>query len=105
MNGSILTKSGLLGIGSCECYIQYLTIRYCMYLYAMHRGYFGSMHFVMHTHSHTHRDADKLVRVGGGAGMLLSVYSQIFGYSPLKLQCTTILLEGMNLKNWGASAP
>ena len=41
----------------------------------------------------------------GGAGMLLSAYIQIFGYSPLKVQCTAILLDRMNRKNWGAEAP
>ena len=33
----------------------------------------------------------------GGAGMLLSAY--------MKIQCTAILFDRMNLKNWGASAP
>ena len=37
--------------------------------------------------------------------MLLSAYIQIFGYSPLKVQCTAILLDRMNRKNWGAEAP
>jgi len=37
--------------------------------------------------------------------MLLSAYMLIFGYSPLKIQCTAVLLDRMNLKNWGASAP
>ena len=38
-----------------------------------------------------------VVVVGGGAGMLLSAYMRIFGYSPLKIQCTA---DRMNLKNW-----
>ena len=29
---------------------------------------------------------------------------QTFGYSPLKVQCTEILLDRMSLKNWGASS-
>jgi len=37
--------------------------------------------------------------------MLLSAYVQMFGYSPLKIQCTAILLDRMNLKSWGTSAP
>ena len=41
----------------------------------------------------------------GGAGMLLSACIQIFGYSPLKIQCTAILLDRMNLKNWGGFSP
>ena len=35
------------------------------------------------------RGIDKFVRVG--AGMLLSVYTQIFGHSPLTLKYTAIL--------------
>ena len=31
-------------------------------------------------------------------------YMQIVGYSPLKIQCTAIVLDRMN-QNWGASAP
>ena len=39
--------------------------------------------------------------------MLLSVYMQIFRYSPLSLrvQCTAILLDRMNLKTGGVSPP
>jgi len=29
----------------------------------------------------------------GGAGILLSAYRQIFGYSPLKIQCRAIILD------------
>ena len=36
--------------------------------------------------------------------MLLSAYMQIFGYSPLKIQGTAILLDKTNLKPGGASA-
>ena len=40
-----------------------------------------------------------------GAGMLLGVYMQIFGYSPLKIQVTVILLDRTNLKLGGSSPP
>ena len=33
--------------------------------------------------------------------MLLRAYMRIFGYSPLKIQCTAILLYTINFKNWG----
>jgi len=52
------------------------------------------------------RGVDKFVRVVG-AGMLLSAYMQIhvFGYSPLKIQRTAILLDRANLKTRGTSVP
>jgi len=37
----------------------------------------------------------------GGWDAGISVYMQTFGYSPLKIQCTAILLGRVNLKNLG----
>jgi len=40
--------------------------------------------------------------------MLLGAFMQILGYSPLKIQCTAILLDRKKFKIWGeggASAP
>jgi len=47
-----------------------------------------------------YRGVDKFVRVGGLG--CCCVYMQIF--SP-KIQCTAILLDKMNLKNWGGFSP
>ena len=41
------------------------------------------------------RQKHRQVCKSGGAGMLFSVHMQIFGYSPLKIQCTAILLDMM----------
>ena len=60
----------------------------------------------MHQNINRRRSVDKFVRAGGrGDGMLVSAYIQIFGYSPFKIQCTAILLDRMNLKNWEEAAP
>ena len=55
-------------------------------------------------HSCMNSQGHRQVCKSGRAGMLLSAYMQIFGYSPLKIQGTAILLDKTNLKPGGASA-